>query len=466
MNSNMKFFVIRRLNIHVFLAMKSFHATSLLLLVLLSRSVITYGQDDPELIERKIVRSSDHDSTTVLLGLEYRPRTEFRNGYRAFPQKGSSPAFFTSHRGRIRLDVIKKGLHIRATLQDVRVWGDTDTRDAEGKAQFFEFYAEPIIGDHMFLRVGRQRIMYDDERLFAQNQWRQTGGKHDAIRLMLHKEALQAEVFVAFNQPYESNFGTAFPVAWDTYRGLVGSYLRWVAGEHITITAINFADEYTDPSSGDTRGYWKLTNGGRIAFNNLNWYATIAAYYQWGNIENGKTHNAYYLQPEVRYTASKNYSVRLGLQLLSGDRDPIDNKSGAFLAQYGAFHRYNGRMDYTQLTVRTNEHEGIVNPYLILDFTFSKKWRLSWEMHALGTQQLGRLSAANPEAVNLDRWFGWENDLMLRYRVNDFTAVEFAYLFLLPGEALEYLPTGNNGRSNGIAQFAYLAVTWTPDFFN
>ncbi|MDO6803243.1 alginate export family protein [Wenyingzhuangia sp. 1_MG-2023] len=400
------------------------------------------------------------------IDMEYRPRTEYRRGYRTLPNNESDAAFFTSHRARINVNYsYNDQFLIHTTLQDIRIWGDTDTRDANGKAQFYEFYVEPKITDKLSVRVGRQRIKYDNQRLFAENNWRQAGGQHDAVRFMYRNDKLEADLITAYNQNDTSEFGTDYDVDWDFYRGMVSNFVKYQATDKLTFTSINIADEYTDPTSENTKGHWKFTNGGRLEFQNNDLTFNLASYYQWGHIENGKQHNAYYLEPEIKWDANSIYTLRIGAQIFSGDKNSNDNKSNAFLTQYGAFHRHNGGMDYTQKTVRTYEHEGILNPYIFQDISLNNKLRLNWQSHLFGaTTPLTKVE--NGATEDLNRIYAWENDFRFFYQPNHYTTLEMAYLFLIPDESMSVIPTGKDGNTSQIAQFAYISINWTPKILN
>ncbi|NIJ44977.1 hypothetical protein FHR24_001416 [Wenyingzhuangia heitensis] len=399
------------------------------------------------------------------MSLEYRPRAEYRKGYRSLPEQDSDAAFFISHRARINIDFKNEKFLFHTTLQDIRVWGDTDPRDDTGKAQFYEFYVEPSITHNLSVRVGRQRIMYDNQRLFAENNWRQAGGQHDAVRFIYKKEKLNVDLIGAYNQNQASETDISYDVDWDIYRAMAANFIKYKANKNLTLTAINIADEYTDPSTNNIKGYWKSTNGGRVTYQKNKLTYTLASYYQWGKIENGKQHSAYYIEPELTWKKSDKYSVKFGAQIFSGDKDKTDQKSTSFLAQYGAFHRHNGGMDYTQKTVRTNEHEGIINPYIMQDFTFFPKFSLNWQSHLLGSQtQLTK--TVNTTTQKLDRFYAWENDFRFFYKPNKYTKIEFSHLFLIPTNSISAIDTGKDGDTNKIAQFTYLAISWTPNLLN
>lgn len=399
------------------------------------------------------------------MSLEYRPRAEYRQGYRSLPEQDSDASFFISHRARINVDYHTEKFLFHTTLQDIRIWGDTDPRASSGKAQFYEFYVQPKINKNLSVRIGRQRILYDNQRLFAENNWRQAGGQHDAVRFMYKKENLDIDVIGAYNQNEAAEFGNSFNIDWDIYRAMAANFIKYKLNNHFTLTAINIADEYTDPSTNNVKGYWKFTNGGRLTYQTNDLSFTMASYYQWGKIESGKKHNAYYLEPEIKWVSSPTYSIKLGAQIFSGDTNKNDNVSTSFLAQYGAFHRHNGGMDYTQKTVRTNEHEGIVNPYITQDFTFNSKFSLNWQSHLLGSQtQL--TETVNSTTKKLNKFYAWENDFRFFYKPNNYTKIELAHLFLLPADSISAIDIGKDGDTNKIAQFTYLVINWTPNLLN
>lgn len=403
------------------------------------------------------------ENSELNMSLEYRPRTEYRRGYRSLPNNANDGAFFTSHRARINVDFnLNNTFSFHTTLQDIRVWGDTDTRDADGKAQFFEFYVTPKINEQLSVRVGRQRIKYDNQRLFAENNWRQAGGQHDAVRVLYnnHKN-LTSDVILAYNQNNAQEFGTEYEIDWDFYRGMVTHLLNYQVNNALSLTTINIADEYTDPSTNNKKGYWKYTNGGRVTYKKNAITVSFAGYYQWGKIEDGTKHNAYYAEPEVSWKATKSYTVKLGAQIFSGDSNDGDQKSTAFLAQYGAFHKHNGALDYTQKTVRTNEHEGILNPYIFQDFQFNKKLKLNWQSHLLGST-----TDLQVDGVAQNRIYAWENDFHLLYQPNTYTQIDLSYLFLKADKGIKALAVGEDGNTDQFAQFAYIAVRWTPQFLN
>ncbi|MCG7855815.1 alginate export family protein [Flavihumibacter sediminis] len=148
------------------------------------------------------------------LTAQIRPRFEVRNGFGTLPLKGSTPAAFMSQRSRLAINYASPKLVLRYALQDVRLWGqDASTiSNADGnRLGTHEAWAELILADakdssgssavDMFsIRVGRQELVYDDQRLLGNLDWLQQGRRHDALVFKLMDGGWQADLGLAFNQ--------------------------------------------------------------------------------------------------------------------------------------------------------------------------------------------------------------------------------------------------------------------------
>jgi len=151
----------------------------------------------------------------VIVGGELRTRTEFRDGDGTLETKGNTPAFFTSQRSRITFDF--KGEHVlfHTALQDVRLWGqDASTiNNADGnKLSLHEAWAEIVLAnrndsmfrhsavDYFAIRIGRQEILYDDQRLLGNLDWLQQARRHDAAVFKFLNNGWQTDLGIAFNQ--------------------------------------------------------------------------------------------------------------------------------------------------------------------------------------------------------------------------------------------------------------------------
>lgn len=146
---------------------------------------------------------------------QLRTRTELRDGYGTLETLGSKPAFLTSQRARLILNYQSTRVIFHTAVQDVRVWGaDASTiSNADGnRLSVHEAWAEIILAnskdssfassavDYFSLRIGRQELVYDDQRLLGNLDWLQQGRRHDAIVFKLLHHGWQADLGAAFNQ--------------------------------------------------------------------------------------------------------------------------------------------------------------------------------------------------------------------------------------------------------------------------
>ena len=90
---------------------------------------------------------------------EFRPRTEYRHGYKSMFTEDDKAAFFTSQRTRINaaysLDKLKLGL----SLQDIRVWGDVPQQNnTSNQVMLSQGWAEYLFTKQFSMKIGRQEL--------------------------------------------------------------------------------------------------------------------------------------------------------------------------------------------------------------------------------------------------------------------------------------------------------------------
>ena len=388
---------------------------------------------------------SNEPNAYFTLGIEYRPRTELRYGYRKLPTVNAQPAFFTSHRARLNIGYESEKINFFISMQDIRLWGEEATRDRFGELQIFEFYVMPQINDHWSMKIGRQRLSFDDERFFAQNDWRQASGKHDGINIIYRSPSIHFDWFTAFNQSNMGNFGTFYQPGFEGYKFLTAHLMTWDINSKSTLISTIFADGYqgTTPVK---KTYFKSTIGLKFkqAIGSTTSFSA-SLFSQTGKLPSGQKIRAWFYDTEFLQPISTNYQLRAGVQYFSGGNSPTDEFSNSFLAQYGAFHKFNGRMDYTAKTVDTYNHEGLIDPYLIQDLQLNSRVKLSIETHFLGTPTYS---------------YALENDLRLLWKVNDWTQLEIAYMNLASNEKMNQLPTGNLSNGRKMGHFFYVQALW------
>ena len=405
-------------------------------------------------------------SSTITVGLDMRTRTEFRHGYRTIPTQDTSGAFFTNHRTRINFDYKSKKLDAYISLQDTRIWGQQDPRETTPSSTvstyLFEAYAEPHITDKFSIRIGRQRIMYDNQRLFAENDWRLQGNSHDAFRLIFNNKInLNTELTWAFNQSGENTFTTNYkPNGFPNYKTLLVHYLNYKASKTITLTTINAADGFqsSDPLRYTTTNM-RFTSGGRLEYSSYNWYATFSGYYQYGKDSSGKKLGAYYIQPELKYTGKK-FTTRLGFEYLSGadtSTHPTIDKN--FVPLYGVAHRFMGNMDFFTTFPSDVNGAGLFNPYLFFQYqNTNKKWMVRMENHLFYSQ-----SQFVYKGTKENKYLGFENDWRVNYKPNSNVDCEFGFCWASVTNSMTLIKKAGDPKTT--PYWTYLSLKFTPTFF-
>jgi len=146
---------------------------------------------------------------------QLRPRGELRSGYGTLQPEGNRNAAFISQRTRLTLNYKAGHLIFQTSVQDVRLWGQdasTITVNDGNRLSLHEAWAEIILSnkkdtsfktsplDYFAIKIGRQEIVYDDERLLGNLDWQQQARRHDAVVLKALQSGWQMDLGAAFNQ--------------------------------------------------------------------------------------------------------------------------------------------------------------------------------------------------------------------------------------------------------------------------
>lgn len=413
-------------------------------------------------------------ANALIISVDMRSRAEFRHGYKSLAQKDTVPAFFVSQRTRLNFDFKTKRLDFYASIQDARVWGQQDPREGQGATSgttatptstfpiyLFEAYVEPHFNDKWSVRIGRQRISYDNQRLFAENDWRLPGNSHDAVRFIYNNKInLNTELVFAFNQSNENTFTTTYtPNGFKSYKDLLVHYLNYKLSKSFILTTINAMDGYQSAYNYKTT-YQRFTSGGRLEYQSYNWYATVAAYYQYGKDSSGKKLSAYYVQPELKYT-SNSLAIRLGMEYLSG-QDSTSPKDNNFVPLYGVSHRFMGNLDLFSTFPTDVKSGGLINPYLFFQYQ-KNKWTLRFENH-LFYSHTGFAFKAMPAS---NKYLGYENDWRLNFKPTSVIDLEYGFCWAAITNSMIEIKnpvksSGDLSKYSKTPYFTYLSIRVTP----
>lgn len=433
-----------------------------------------------------ILLVSLHASAQLSLTGQLRTRTEFRNGQGAPLPEGAKPSFFTSQRTRVSLGYTYNRLKFNVTAQDVRVWGQDvstinriTTADNNG-LMLHEAWAEILLSDTslknkaLSLKIGRQELVYDDQRLLGNLDWLQHARRHDAALLKWETNKILLHAGAAFNQNKELGSTTTYSTVSQgnypsntnggaMYKSMQFVYAgeKWATGNaSFLFLADQFSKYSTDSLNVKTFQPGAVSRATTGFYINNSWKklaVTASAYYQFGKTSALQKVNGYLLSASAQYAFSKKASVTAGTDYTSGGLN--GNTSKAFDPLYGTPHKFWGLMDYFYVASPFGRG-GLQDYYLKAKYKPSDKVTLGADLHQFS-------SATDVEVNNhTKRSLGQELDLLGTYTLNKHISFEGGYSHFFPTAALTAPSVKNIVNAKNGADWAYLMVIIKPDFLS
>ena len=454
----------------------------------------------------------------LTLSGQLRTRTEWRDGFGNLPAKGAAPAFLTSQRARLNIGYGLSNLKFFTAIQDVRVWGqDASTiSSADGnKLMLHEMWAEIALAnatdstsllkklDYLALKIGRQEISYDDQRLLGNLDWLQQARRHDAAIFKLLHHGVQADIGVAFNQNAENKEGTLYvpgnvpagtpagqiPVTGTAnpagtngigqqYKSFQYIYVSKKVGA-VKVSGLVFKDDfqkYTPSATGRT--FVKGTNSrvtsgfnatllpGPITKYTLN----VSGYYQGNRDKDGNPLDAFFASIYCNYQMGV-FSVGPGFDYYSGNNGTTATRvNHRFDPLYGTPHKFAGLMDYFY-AADGHGPAGLKDVYLKSRYA-KGKITAAVDLH----QFLSGNKIAYPDnGSDALTWYksnlGTEVDVVSTFTYGKYIIFEAGYAHLFGTHSLNRIKTAGFPAANipylpkqRQANWAYLMINIKPDF--
>lgn len=371
--------------------------------------------------------------TLVFPELQVRMRGEER--VHPFP---ASPAFehthFVTSRFRVGLRVEGAQFRIHIQAQEVRDFGTASPgTDAGPSFGVHQAYGEWRSGAS-FLRLGRQEIVYTDERMLGRLDWAMAARSFDAARGHFERRDYAVDGFLAIMAPQ---------VVIDPATG---------AGSHGDMLGALQLTAHPDPAFGadllflyrrdrpttmaPTRDRRITASSLRIAGAPTEGLRYVAeGMFEWGEVA-GRNFVAYAAAADVFYTVQADFrpTFGVGAALGSGERA---GKVGEFDNFYPTNHKFYGFADLFGL-------RNLVEGHVTMDVPVSDTG-VTWYVHAhtfflerpgqRWTNAVGAVVA--PDAITAgtapgDPWLGGELDFGANYRVNAWLTMQGGYGVFIP----------------------------------
>ena len=444
-----------------------------------------------------LLLSSDLFAQNVTIDGIFRPRYEYRHGYKTIFPEGAQAANFISQRSRLSLKFANDKFRVGLSLQNVGVWGETGTlskSDINGTA-IHEAWGEILFSDNFSIKAGRQEIIYDDHRIFGSVDWTQQARSHDALLLRFNYEKTGKFDFgFAYNALTESLYRDPYTI--NNYKAM--QYMHWHKDFNsfgVSFLFLNNGRPYinahdtTDTGIAKENIAYTQTSGPRVTFKQDKFSANAALYYQsgkrtiiaglpTGNDTTMKT-SAVYFALDFAYQLHEMFSAGLGFEYLSGNNEKkiADSDNGketekAFSPFYGTNHKFNGWMDY--FYVGNHFYSvGLIDIFIPLKF---KKDKFAAMLIPHFFQSAGTIyrqerdenwmpvvdDTGDPVMKEFGKGLGTEIDIAFSYSVSKPVAVKAGFSVMMPSESMQYL---KNTQKDKLNSWGWVMLIIKPTFY-
>ena len=397
-----------------------------------------------------------------------RVRTEAINGYKKLPTENNNPNLTTDQQTRLNFAYKKDKMKFYISLQDARTWGEGDIRTGTGNfgntasLDVFQAWASLKLGANSNLKLGRQALKVDGQRLIGARGWSNNGLSYDAAAFNFKKDGLSLSVVTSFNNQKYNLFADEYDTVTFNLKSM--NYIH-VGKKFNKNLYASFLALFTgkQPKNSPTIVQFKTTTGAFIKYNDSKLFAKGEAYYQLGKTIDGVDVAAYMFNAETGYNFGIPY-IGVGVDYISGqdkDTDKAD-KFQSFENFYGARFKFNGNLNYFVLP-KSTKFGGLVNPFVKLGLKMNKKNSLTAYYHMFQTQQDVVADAATGELY--DKNLGSEIDIIYTYKINKEINIKAGYHTAFVSETLESFKGVTVGESETPHWF-WLMFTFKPKLFS
>ncbi len=434
---------------------------------------------------------------------QFRPRTEFRDGYSTLQAKDAETAAFISQRTRLNVGFTGYRFKFFAAIQDVRVWGqDASTINrvttAENNGvQLHEAWGEIMLNDtissiqNLSLKIGRQEISYDDQKVIGGLDWLQQARYHDAVVLKYFNKGWTADFGAAFNQNKELLAGTIYngvPAATSGYTaGTNGLGTNYKSLEYVYLARkfffgdISFLflsdnfNKYTNVTAGTPPVTTKVNEQGIWTRNTTGFYYNVnptrklkfegSVYHQFGHDKNGRSLDSNLASITSTLQVGRKLFVGPGIDYLSGNDGTkavtATSDNNQFDPLYGTPHKFWGYMDYFYASSGFGS-QGLLNYFLKAKYNLKDNLTLFADVHCF--EAANKLS--DGAGGTQTSYLGTELDLKMSYNMTKMINIEAGYSVMQATKSMASAQVKAVANANLTPQWAYVMVNIKPNFLN
>jgi len=396
---------------------------------------------------------------------EFRPRAEYRDGYKLLGTEETSPAFFISQRSRLSFTYAHDWYETNISFQDIRVWGDEELYSSTGvygdkaSTDIHEAWLKLNTSENTYFKIGRQVFAYDDQRLLAGRNWNQNGLAYDALLFGYKNTNNEFNAAFSYNNMKENTSGNNFPD--DKMVSL--SFIRYQHQfNNLSASFLILGSGYKKSETSPTV-YLRGTYGSYLLFNNEPWKLSASFYYQNGKNKYGHDVSAFFASARAGRAIAK-WGVSLGMDYISGNAyDNDDDKDHLFDIMYGARHKYYGLMAHFSNIPTATAGAGLTDALVSVSWQMHEKHNIKMDAHYFMLSQNPYAPGEYTNGESLDKNLGTEVDIVYTAKLHKDVTLNAGLSTFIAEETMEVLQTG--GQKAETAYWGWLMISIKPRLF-
>ncbi len=405
----------------------------------------------------------NHHAQILELNADIKARFEYRHGYNSLFVEGSDPAAFVNQRTRLNASYSIDNLDLHLSFQDVSVWGDTRqilAIDGNDSFSMYQAWVRLHLNNYWKVKLGRQEISYDNERIFGALDWAMQGRFHDALLIEYRSKNNKTKIDIggAYSQEEVNNEGNVYSIqGFFTYKTMQYIHFKTASRKiNWSFLALNTGfQNFKDDGSGESDGVSYFQTVGyyfKAPINNLQ--LTGSAYYQFGESSKSVDLSAYQVALEVNYLTKNKNTYGLGMEWISGTSQNGASKNHSFFPLYGTNHKFNGFMDYFYVGNHANS-TGLNDYYVKCSFNTGKKSGLLLHLHYFGS---------NASLLDVsDRYLGTEIDVVYKQKLMKYVDLNIGYSQMFASNNMSLIK--NNISHKGVNNWGWIQLRINPSLF-
>jgi len=326
------------------------------------------------------------------------------------------------------------------------------------------------------LKLGRQEMLYGDERYIGISDWSNVGRSFDLAKLRFENKDLWVDAFAGRQiLPYDEHFNVANDYDW--FSGLYASTRALVPWQETDLFALARNVGANSPAAitpvlggpGPRDIYTIGTRWKSLPGKLGGWDYAFEAAGQFGSINSAGLrldHQAFAVNGSGGYTWKDAFGsprAGFGYDFGSGDSDPADGKNETFELLFGTNHRLYGVMDLFGLrNMHIPRLNGSIKP--LKDVTVSLEWLGFWQADNADfiypESGAGRNQNGYARNIGSSSYVGNEIDLLVNWRIAAWGQLQAGYGHFFVGDAIREA-AARGGRGTEDAHWAYLQFAFS-----